>query len=296
MRKVRIATASFLMEDTPHTVEQNFMQCEQWILEASEQEADILCLPETVLTNGVPDGHLLPEDYPGKRTEYFQAAAKEHGLHIIAPYFEKTSHAIFNQATVIDDRGEIKGYYRKLQPTGWEATFITPGDELPVLELSFGKIAVMICMDIYFPEIARIYAMKGAEILFWPTTTHGPSQSGLEAQLRSRAIDNSLPIVESNLSGHPPYAPYAGRFYPGNARIVDHNGDIIAQTGRRAGLAIAEIDLDEPRRTQGVFLINDPDNTRQDLESLTRLDLYAREYGALAKNQSRFYGSRDTTH
>lgn len=291
MRKVRIATASFLIEDTPHTVEQNFMQCEQWMLEASEQEADVLCLPETVLTNGVPEGHMHPEEYPGKWTEYFKAAAKEHSLHVIAPYFVRTPFGMFNQATVIDDKGEIRGFYQKLQPTGWEAQFVTPGEALPVIELEFGKIVVMICMDIYFPEIARIYAMKGAEILFWPTTTHGPSQSGLEAQLRTRAMDNSLYIVESNLSGHPPYAPYAGRFYPGNARIVDHNGDIIAQTGRRPGLAIANVDLDEPRRTQGIFLISETDNTRADLEAIARMDLYAREYEALAKNQSRFYDS-----
>jgi omega-amidase len=147
----------------------------------------------------------------------------------------------------------------------------------------------MICMDIYFPEIARIYAMKGAEILFWPTTTHGPTQSGLEAQLRSRAIDNSLWIVESNLSGHAPYAPYNGRYHPGNARIVDFNGDIIAQTGRRDGLAIADIDLDERRSTANVVLINDPDDTRADMESLARLDLYAKEYEKIAERQLRFY-------
>jgi predicted amidohydrolase len=144
-------------------------------------------------------------------------------------------------------------------------------------------------MDIYFPEIARIYAMKGAEILFWPTTTHGPTQSGLESQLRSRAIDNSLYIVESNLAGHPPYAPYSGRFYPGNARIVDFNGDIIAQTGRRAGLAIADIDLDEIRKTSGVVLINEEDETRADLESLVRMDLFAEEYSQIAKNQKQYY-------
>jgi predicted amidohydrolase len=289
MRKVRIASASFLIEDTPHTVEQNFVQCEQWIMEASEQEADILCLPETVLTNNVQDGHLQPENYPGKWTELFQGAAREHGIHVIAPFFVQTSEGKFNQATMVRPDGSIAGHYRKLQPTGWEAQFVTPGGELPVFDLEFGKIAIMICMDIYFPEIARIYAMKGAEILFWPTTTHGPTQSGLEAQLRSRAIDNSIHIVESNLVGRAPYAPYAGRFYPGNARIVDHNGDIIAQTGRRHGLAIADIDLDERRTTQGVLLVNEPDETRCDLESLTRLDLYAKEYAALAESQQRHY-------
>ena len=292
MRRVRIATASFLIEDTPHTTEQNFTQCEQLIMDAAWQEADILCLPETVLTSNVSNGHESPEDIPGKWTELFQAAANEHHIAVIAPFYARVEGTVYNQATLIDSSGKIVGCYRKLQPTGWEARFVTPGHELPVFETSFGKVAIMICMDMYFPEIARIYAMKGAELLFWPTTTHGPTQSGLEAQVRSRAIDNSITIVESNLAGHAPYAPYAGRFYPGNARIIDHNGDIIAQTGRRAGLAIADIDLDEMRLTKGVFLINDTDRAREDLEALTRMDLYAREYASLAQSQQRFYDKK----
>lgn len=291
MRNVRIATASFLIEDTPHTIEQNFARAESLILEASEQGVDILCLPETVLTNNVPNGHLSPEDFLGAYTGRFCELAREQDMHLIVPFFARTDEGIFNRALVINNLGDIVGWYDKLQPTGWEAKFVTPGDSLSVFELEFGKIAVMICMDIYFPEIARIYAMKGAELLFWPTTTHGPTQSGLEAQLRSRAIDNSLTIVEANLAGNPPYAPYAERFYPGNARIMDFNGDIIAQTGRRAGLAIADIDLDEQRTTQGCFLISDPDDTRRDIESLVRMDLYAKEFADLARTQQRFYDS-----
>jgi 5-aminopentanamidase len=288
MRNVRIATASFLIEDTPHTIAENFEQAEELIQEAGEQEADILCLPETVLTNNVEGGH-MPEDFPGAYSGRFCDLARQNDLHLIAPFYVRTALGVYNRAILIDNLGQIVGWYDKLQPTGWEARFVTPGDKLPVFDLEFGRVAIMICMDIYFPEIARIYAMKGAELLFWPTTTHGPTQQGLEAQLRSRAIDNSLTIIESNLAGEPPYAPYANKFYPGNARIIDHNGDFIAQTGRRAGLAIADIDLDERRQTQGCFLITDPDDTRRDLESLVRLDLYAEEFAALAQTQHRFY-------
>lgn len=291
MRNVRIATASFLIEDTPHSIEQNFERAESLILEAGEQAVDILCLPETVLTNNVSNGQLLPEDFPGAYTGRFCDLARQQDIHLIVPFFARTDKGVFNRATVINNLGEIVGWYDKLQPTGWEAQFVTPGASLPVFDLEFGKIAVMICMDIYFPEIARIYAMKGAELLFWPTTTHGPTQSGLEAQLRSRAIDNSLTIIESNLAGNPPYAPYAERFYPGNARIMDFNGDIISQTGRRAGLARADIDLDERRTTQGCFLISNPDDTRNDIESLVRMDLYAKEFAALSTTQQRFYDS-----
>jgi predicted amidohydrolase len=297
MRKIRIASVSFLMEDLPHTVNFNIERAMKYIRDASNAGADIVCLPETMTTNGM--GNTKVSVSTGIIDE-FSRAAREYSIAIVAPFYLSDGDEAFNQATVFDSSGNEIGRYRKAQPTGSEAKWITPGNNFPIIELDITtkenvrktvKIAIMICMDIYFPEIARIYAMKGAEILFWPTTTHGPTQSGLESQLRSRAIDNSLYIVESNLAGHPPYAPYSGRFYPGNARIVDFNGDIIAQTGRRAGLAIADIDLDERRKTSGVVLINEEDETRADMESLVRMDLFAEEYSQFAKNQKRYYDS-----
>ncbi|MDP4200463.1 MAG: carbon-nitrogen hydrolase family protein [Bacteroidota bacterium] len=288
MPKVRVATVSFLMEDTPHTVEMNLERARMYIRDASEQKADIVCLPETVTTNGLANP-IDSAKYSDAWMDYFADAAKKYGIAVIAPFFVRDITAVYNQATVFNRDGSCVDHYRKLQPTGIEAKSVTPGWEFPIIDLGFAKITVMICMDIYFPEIARIYAMKGAELLFWPTTTHGPTQSGLEAQLRSRAIDNSMWIVESNLAGHQPYAPYDGRFYPGNARVMDFNGDIIAETGRRAGLAVCDIDLDERRTTSQVLLIHEPDDTRADLESLARMDLYAKEYSAIAARQNRYY-------
>lgn len=288
MSKLRVATAAFLMEDAPHTVGQNLARAEEYIRQAAEQHAQIVCLPETVTTNGTPNPIDLATQ-SDQWLEFFADAAKKHGLAVVAPFYHRGGAATYNQATVFSCDGDTLGVYRKAQPTGSEAKRVAPGNDFPIIDCGFAKIAIMICMDIYFPEIARIYAMKGADILFWPTTTHGPTQQGLEAQLRSRAIDNSLWIVESNLAGHPPYAPYAGRYYPGNARIIDFNGDIITQTGRRGGLAVCDIDLTERRTTQDVLLINNPDDTRRDLESLVRLDLYAKEYVALAEKQQRYY-------
>ena len=285
MRPVTIATVSFLMEDAPHRVRFNLDRAAEYIREARRAGAQIVCLPETVTTNGVPGDPATDETWQA----FFAAAAIENSIAVIAPYFVTEGSTVFNQASVFDRLGNLKGSYRKAQPTGTEAKRITPGSEFPIIDLGFAKIAIMICMDIYFPEIARIYAMNGAELLFWPTTTHGPTQRGLEAQLLSRTIDNSIHIIESNLACHPPYAPYDGRFYPGNARIVDFNGDILAQTGRRGGIAVATIDLDEKRTTSNVLLIHDPDDTRADLESLARMDLYAKEYAAIAARQKRYY-------
>jgi len=290
MRSVRIASTSFLIDESPHTIEQNIYRACAYIEEAGSKGADIICLPESVTTANVSIAEQYSaERYPGAWTKTFSQCAKKNKINVIVPYWTQTKNKKYNQATVFNRQGKISGYYRKVQPHAEELRHIIAGSEFPVFALDFGKITVMICMDIYFPEIARIYAMKGAEIIFWTTTTVGPTQEGLEAQIKSRAIDNSIYIVEANYIQRPPYAPYAGRWRPGNARIVDYNGDIIAQTGRRDGLAICEIDLDDERRTSQVILKREPDHTREDMEELVRLDIYAKEYAALSDKRKNFH-------
>jgi predicted amidohydrolase len=291
MRSVRLASVAFLIEDEPHSIEQNIAKSREYIHVASQQAADIVCLPETVTTLNVragEGGKISPNEIEARSSgwiETHRGFAHEFSIYLIAPMYTVDAGAIRNRAFLFAPDGSLAGYYDKVQPTGAEP-FVKPGANFPIFDLPFGRIAIMVCMDIYFPEIARIYALKGAEVLFWPTITHGPTQVGLESQLRSRAIDNSLHIVEANLAGRPPYAPYRGRFYPGNARIMDFNGDIIAATGRRDGVCVAEIDLDERRTTSHVFLLTDPDNTRADLERIVRMELYAREYDAIARNRT----------
>jgi predicted amidohydrolase len=290
MRNVTIGTTAFLVEDSQHTIALNIERAVGYIALAKARGADIICLPEMVSTANVQcDLEYHAEDFPGEITAAFRRAARTHKINIIAPYLVRSGKKVFNQATVIDRKGKIVGFYRKVQPTAAESHHVALGNELPVFELDFGRVAVMICMDIYFPEIPRIYAFKGAEILFWPTVSHGPTQESLRTQLTARAVDNSLIVAESNLANHPPYAAYAGRYRPATARIIDHNGDILAQTGRRHGVATATVDLDEVRLTSQCVLIREPDRMREDLESITRLDLYSKEYAKLSRKQKRYY-------
>lgn len=290
MRPVTIGTTAFLVEDSPHTVEMNIARAISYIGDAVRKRADILCLPEMVATANLPkELEYSAEDFPGKTTAAFRRAARAKGINLIAPYLVRAGKRLYNQATIIDRKGNIAGFYRKVQPTAEESHHVTPGNSLPVFDLDFGRIAVMICMDVYFPEIPRIYAFKGAEVLFWPTVSHGPTQEALRTQLTARALDNSLIVVESNLANHPPYAPYTGRFRPATARIIDHNGDVLAQTGRRHGVATANVDLDEVRLTSQCVLIREPDQMRKDLESITRLDFYAKEYAKISRTQKRYY-------
>jgi len=290
MRVARIGTTAFLLEDQPHTPAMNVERAVDYVALAQRERADILCLPEMVTTANVPrELEYFAEEYPGEFTRAFAGAAKTHAINLVAPYLVRSGKHVYNQATVFDRKGKVVGFYRKVQPTAEESRHVRAGDDFPVFDLDFGRIAVMICMDIYFPEIPRIYAFKGAEVLFWPTVSHGPTQEALRTQLAARALDNSLVVAEANLANHPPYAPYSGRFRPATARILDHNGDIIAQTGRRHGVAVAPVDLDEVRLTSSCVLIREPDHMREDLQRITRMDLYARAYAALARKQKRYY-------
>lgn len=297
IRPVRIGTVSFLLEDGPHTIEFNLQRAEGYIRHGAEMGCDVVCLPEMFRTLNVKDRESEPEEINGPTAQLLSQLASDLRMNIIGTWYVSEAGKIYNQATVFNRSGAVAGYYRKVQPTGGEMIAgITAGSQFPVIELDFGKVAVMICMDIYFPEIPRIYAHKGAEILFWPTVSLGPTQEGLLAQMTSRAIDNALWIVESNLANHPPYAPYSGRFRPGTARIMDFNGDVIAWTGRRGGLAVADINLNEERLTSWTVLLREPDCFRDDLQSITRLELFAKEYAAIAERQSKseqYFGQID---
>jgi predicted amidohydrolase len=276
------------MDDAPHSVALNLERAAAYVAEAAGRGADVVCLPEAVTTLAVPgDPAALTRAEGGAWKAHFSSLAARHRINLIAPFYVRHGARVWNQATVYRRDGTVAGVYRKVQPNGAELAFTDPGNALPVIRLDFGRVAVLLCMDMHFPEIARIYALKGAELLFWPTVTHGPSQEALAAELRTRAADNSLVIAEANLAGAPPYAPYNGRFRPGNARIVDHHGDLLAQSGRRHGLAVADVDLDETRLTSEVVLLREPDRTRADMERLVRLDLYAAEYARLAARRAR---------
>jgi 5-aminopentanamidase len=288
MRNVRIATTAFLVDDEPHTIDTNLARIAEYTRAAAERHADVVCFPETVPTLNIPGGaETHAERADGPFHAFFAGLAHRYHIGIVAPFLVKAGKRIYDQATVFDKDGTARGVYRKVQLTADEARRMTPGEKFPVIETSFGRVAVLICLDMAFPEICRIYAMKGADIIFWPTVSHGPTQEALRTQIRARALDSSVPMVESNLAGHPPYAPYAGRSHPATARIVDHNGDIIAQTGRRHGLAIADVDLDEVRLSSQCVFLREPDHLREDLAAIARWDLFAREYGLLAKQRTR---------
>ena len=136
MRKIRIASVSFLMEDSPHTAHFNIERAVEYFRGASKAGADIVCLPETVTTNGMDNPRVF---VTSEWSEQFARAAREQSIAIIAPFYFSDGKKTFNQASVFDSSGNEIGRYRKAQPTGSEAKWVTPGNDFPIIELAISS-------------------------------------------------------------------------------------------------------------------------------------------------------------
>jgi agmatine deiminase len=156
--------------------------------EAVRRGAEILCLPELYRTRYFPQSECaglgeIAETIPGVSTRAFSAFAREHGVVVIVPIFEQGgTGAYHNTAVVIDRDGGILPPYRKVHvphdPLFYEKHYFVPGDRYRVYETALARFAVLVCYDQWFPEAARAVALRGAEILFYPTAIGWPPGEG----------------------------------------------------------------------------------------------------------------------
>ncbi len=165
----------------------------------------------------------------------FAAVAKKHHMHICLPIMERSDGKWYNTAVMLGRNGEYIGKYRKTHlVSGFEDTYIIPGDTYPVFDLDFGKVAVSICMDLHSPELYRIYALECAELILHPTMAMDYTGDLLESIENARAIDNGVYFAMSRYVN----MPYLAGRRMGYARVIE-------PTGHFPGVACAEIDLDE---------------------------------------------------
>ncbi|TYP76582.1 carbon-nitrogen hydrolase family protein [Paenibacillus methanolicus] len=200
--------------------------------QAGAERADLVCLSECVNEQGCGRrGYgLSGEQIPGGYTNFLSSYARQYGYYIIASLFETEEDVLYNTAVLIDRAGRIAGKYRKTHIPLDEAELgVTPGDDYPVFDTDLGRIGILICWDCYFPEVARLLTLKGAELLVVPT------QGNTLIQSLARAVDNGIHVVVAGMWGENP------------SRIIDPEGNILAEISEQAhGVAIAEIDLDRP--------------------------------------------------
>lgn len=201
------------------------------------------------------------EPVPGPSTEVFGALAKELGVVLVLSLFEKRAPGLYhNTAVVIEKDGTIAGKYRKMHipddPAYYEKFYFTPGDlGFEPIRTSVGKLGVLVCWEQWYPEAARLMAMKGAELLIYPTAigwessdTEDEKQRQLGAWVtvqRGHAVANGLPVVTVNRVGHEadPSGQTKGIRFWGNSFACGPQGELLAELSNSdEEIRIVEID------------------------------------------------------
>ena len=271
-------TLALLQHYCSPEVEKNLDHCLDAAKTAALNGAQIICTQELFASQYFcqSEDHSnfnLAEPIPGPKTAAFQEMAKKHEVVIIASLFEKRAAGLYhNTAAIIDADGSLLGLYRKMHipddPLYYEKFYFTPGDQgFRSWKTKYGKIGVLICWDQWYPEAARLTALAGAEILFYPTaigwhrsekTTEGEAQhTAWQTIQRSHAIANGCYVATINRTGHENPAGGDGLEFWGQSFIAAPNGEILAQGSVDHNETIlAEIDMNqiEEARTHWPFL------------------------------------------
>jgi N-carbamoylputrescine amidase len=245
---------------------------------AARQGAQIICTQELFRSQYFcqsenHENFKLAEPIPGPSTEAFQKLARKHRVVVIASLFERRAAGVFhNTAAIIDADGLLLGNYRKMHvpddPLYYEKFYFTPGDlGFRAWKTKYGKIGVLICWDQWYPEAARLTAMQGAQILFYPTAigwhpsekqSDGPSQQKAWELIQcSHAVANGCFVAVTNRIGHERPAGGDGIEFWGQSFIAGTSGEILAKApADLEEVLIVPVDLSqvETTRTHWPFL------------------------------------------
>ncbi|HVB04323.1 MAG TPA: carbon-nitrogen hydrolase [Chitinophagaceae bacterium] len=270
MAKVKLGLIQMSCSQDP---EQNLLKATGKIREAAAGGAQIICTQELFTSPYFCDTEdyekfYLAEAIPGPLSLVLSGLAAELHIVIVASLFEKRAQGIYhNTAIVVDADGQLLGKYRKMHipddPGYYEKFYFTPGDQgYSVFKTRYGRIGVLICWDQWFPEAARITALLGAEIIFYPTAigwsklqddrTNAEQYNAWETIQRGHAVANGVHVVAVNRTG----TESAMKFW-GGSFIANPFGTILNRASPdREELLIEEIDLDQTGyyRTHWPFL------------------------------------------
>ena len=228
----------------------NIEKLQRHIRQAAAEGAELVVLQE--LHNGLyfcqtEDTSLFDqaEPIPGPSTELFGALAKELGIVLVLSLFERRAPGLYhNTAVVLERDGSIAGKYRKMHipddPAYYEKFYFTPGDlGFEPIDTSVGRLGVLVCWDQWYPEAARLMAMRGAELLIYPTAIGWESSDTEEEKARQlgawvtvqrgHAVANGLPVISVNRTGHEPdpSGQTNGIQFWGNSFVAGPQGELI---------------------------------------------------------------------
>ena len=263
-KKLHVGLLQFSIEPDP---EQNTAHALDWVAKAARDGAQVVCLPELYRSQYFcqkEDVALfdLAEPIPGPSTAAFQKAAEQHQVAVVVPIFERRGPGVYhNSAVVIDADGAILGIYRKMHipddPAYYEKFYFAPGDlGFRAFDTRYGRVGTLICWDQWYPEGARLTALRGASVLFYPTAIgwhpHEKEQYGAAQRdawmtvQRGHAIANGVYVAAVNRVGFErPVQEQAGLEFWGSSFLADPQGVIIAEAPTdQECVLVGEVDLE----------------------------------------------------
>jgi N-carbamoylputrescine amidase len=258
MQKVTVAATQMMCSSDR---DENIARAEALVRDSASKGARIVLLQELFETlyfcqSQKPDFFSLAADIQSNpAVQHFSSLARQLGVVLPVSFFEKKNQAYYNTVAVLDADGAVLGIYRKSHipdgPGYQEKYYFSPGDTgFRVWQTRYGVIGVGICWDQWFPEAARIMALMGAEIFFYPTAIGSEpqnpeydSRNHWQTCMQGHAAANMVPVVASNRVGTETIDQSTITFY-GSSFITDNKGRVIAQADAKSETVIsAELDL-----------------------------------------------------
>jgi predicted amidohydrolase len=233
--------------------QRNLKQIAEQASRARKKNIDLMIFPELHLTGYTMRDEVfhLAESIPGPSTRKIESMAKEHGVHIIfgMPEESEVKGVIHNTAVFVGPKGLI-GRYRKIHlPTHSvfeERRYYRPGQEAPVFKTALGTIGLSICYDLYFPELTRLQALQGAQLIVCISASPGLRRRFFEGFCLSRAMENAVYLAYVNRVGIE-----EGLQFWGGSRVIAPNGSVLAQCKYDVEeFQICKVDLDEVSRAR----------------------------------------------
>lgn len=247
-RNIRIVTIQPPAPDDIWTALKIKNRTMELLLEAAQTGPDFICLPECLNIMGYPSTDKTPlETVQSAWIQPIAEVARRFKTYIICPVIAAREGQVHNSAYLFNRSGMLAGVYDKVhcpQPekNDW---LVVAGQEWPVFDCDIARVGIMICYDGCFTEPARILALSGAEIIFWPSLQRTYTDNELNVQIRSHAMFNFIPVIRSSYGTERSQTWQPGKM-PGMSCICGADGTIVASLGHWVGWTEAVLDLDAP--------------------------------------------------
>ena len=255
----KFVTIGLVQSKVSADIPANVKKTEKMIRQAAKKGAQIICLQELFNIPYIPQKQgVKKDDYaetiPGPTTVVIQKLAKELGIILIVPIFEKANNGkYYNTAVVFDDKGKMLGKYHKIHmphdPGFYERDYFEEGTSgYKVFKTKFGTFAVLICYDQWFPEAARAVKLAGAEMIFYPTAIanvldyvppEGDWHNAWETSMLGHSVANSIPVIAANRTGIEDNSHFWGQSF-----ISDAFGKVIQRASpTKEQILVAKLDV-----------------------------------------------------